>query len=92
MDGRLLIAICFGMATLIVGVYVFMVKHLSNSRRHANADHLVFKETCKSDMKGLRDCVEVELEYLKKGQQGLRDDMNTGFGDLKDLIKNQKTA
>jgi len=49
-------------STAIIGVYGWLIKHLSNSRKHPCADNLVFKDVCQAQ----RDCIETSVSSLKE--------------------------
>lgn len=74
MDNRVLIAI-FG---AISGVFGWLLKHLSNSKKHPCSDSLVYKDVCKAN----RDCIEEKIDGLQKV-------IETRFDNLEELVKNK---
>lgn len=73
MDNKTLLAV-FG---LFVGVYGWLLKHLSNSKKHPCNDNLVYKDVCEAN----RDCIETKIDGLQKL-------VEQRFDNLEDLIKN----
>lgn len=47
---------------LFTGVYGWLIKHLSNSKKHPCADDIVFEKTCDAR----RDCIESSVKDLKE--------------------------
>lgn len=73
MDNKVLIAIF----TMISGVYIWLLKHLSNSKKHPNSDNLVFRDVCEAN----RDCLEIKID-------GLKELIEQRFDNLEKLVKN----
>lgn len=85
-DSKILIGV-FG---LIAGVWGWLLKHCSNSRKHPCADNLVFKDVCRSERKRIDDCMESEIEERKERYKELKEDINNRFDRLEELIKNNR--
>lgn len=66
-----------GLIALIAGVYGWLLKHLSNSKKHPCGDNLVYKDVCEAN----RDCIEAKIDGLQKV-------IETRFDGLENLIKN----
>lgn len=77
MEAKTIIWICFGLSSSIIGVYVFLIRHLSNNRRHPSSDNLVYKDVCEAN----RDCIETKID-------GLSQLIEQRFDHIEDVIKN----
>ena len=67
--------ILLGITTMIVGVYGWLLKHLSNSKKHPCSDKLVYRDTCQAN----RDCIEMKID-------GLKELLENRFDNLEKLI------
>jgi len=83
-DSQNLIWIVIGTFGAIGGAYMFLFRHLANSKKHPNKDDIVFRDVCEktqqvihTEIKGQRDLVELKFTEVK-----------TDLGEIKDLIKN----
>ncbi len=81
--------------TLIIGVYVWVGKHISNSRKHPPSDKVVFKDVCEAREKTneaaheyLGEKIETAIKRSDEQHQELKTDMRAGFTEIKTLIKN----
>lgn len=95
MDEKAIIGAAIGIGTAIIGVYVWVGKHISNGKKHACSDEVVFKDVC-----GVRgEANTKEHEHLKEGIETaiarsdeqhieLKTDMRHGFDKIENLIKN----
>lgn len=83
-DNRILLAL----TALIAGVYGWLIKHLSNSKKHPCADNLVYRDTCEQTVKRLEDCIEGQVKLETMRYEALTKRVDEGFADLKELIKN----
>ncbi len=70
-------------ATPVIGMYAWFIKHVTSSNRHPKADDLVYKDVC--DERGKAN--ESEHKHLKEGIDELKVDVRTGFDKLENLIK-----
>lgn len=73
MDNKVLIAIF----AAICGTYAWLLKHLSNSRKHPSSDNLVYKDVCEAN----RDCIETKIDGLGKI-------IEQRFDHIEEIIKN----
>ena len=73
MDNKVLIAIF----AAIGGTYAWLLKHLSNSKKHPCCDNLVYKDVCEAN----RDCIETKID-------GLGQLIDQRFDHVEELIKN----
>jgi len=74
-DNRILIGI-FG---LIAGIYGWLIKHLSNHKKHPCSDDIVYKDVCQAQ----RDCIETSVKDLKEYSK-------ERFDRIEELIKNER--
>jgi len=74
----------FGILALFAGIYGWLIKHLSNSNRHPNADKIVFHDVCLERNKRLEDCIENEIKQSKERY----DNLIKAIDELKAMIKN----
>lgn len=73
MDNKVLIAIF----AAIGGTYAWLLKHLSNSRKHPSGDKLVYKDVCEAN----RDCIETKID-------GLSQLIEQRFDHIEEIMKN----
>ena len=76
MDERTIIYVIIGVFGAIIGVYIWVAKHISNSKKHPCGEKLVYKDVCEAN----RDCIEGSIESLKEL-------INTKFAHIEELIK-----
>lgn len=48
-------------SAVIAGIYGWLLKHLSNAKKHPYADKIVYKDVCQAH----RDCIETSVKDLK---------------------------
>ena len=68
----------------MIGLFGWLAKHISNTKKHPCKDDVVFKDVCDAKQNGL----ENEIKNLSNRVTDLRIDMKDGFCELKTLIKN----
>lgn len=73
---------------LVASAIAAIAKHISNSAKHPCKKDIVFKNVCQPNMKWLGDCIEKEIIDRKEAFKQLREDMKTGFEEVKELIRN----
>lgn len=79
----------FGIVTVaIAGVYGWLLKHLSNTKKHPCKDDIVFKDVCESERKRLDDCIETVVKRSDERHKELKEDMKAEFAEVKELIRN----
>lgn len=83
MDNKILV----GLVGLIAGVYGWLLKHLSNSKKHPCADKLVYQDLCGERSKRLEDCIEAEVRASKERYETLAKKVDDGFKEIKGLIE-----
>lgn len=95
MEPTHIIGAAIGIGTSIIGVYVWVARHIANSKKHPCKDDIVFGNVC--DARGKAN--EQAHEYLQKGIEAaiaksdeqhveLKRDVKDGFTELKTLIRN----
>lgn len=72
MDNKVIIAIF----APILGIFGWLLKHMSNPKKHPCSDDIVYKEVCEAK----RDCIEAKIDGLQKV-------IETRFDSLEDLLK-----
>ncbi len=89
------IGAAIAIGSVILGVYIWVGKHISNSKKHPCKDDIVFEDVCTERGKANKEA----HEYLKEGitaaiarsdeqHKELKNDMKAGFDRLETLIKN----
>jgi len=82
--------------TAIIGLYGWVAKHTTSSKKHACTDDLVYEDVC--DERGKAN--EAAHDHLKEGIAAaihrsdeqhieLKADMREGFSEIKTLIRNR---
>ena len=88
MDTRTLIFMVIGIFGSIIGVYVFVFKHLANAKKHPCKDDIVFRDVCDERSKRLEDCIEGAVKAAEGKYSELKKDMKSEFKEVKELIRN----
>lgn len=78
-----LIAGIIGMSGLVIGVYVFMIKHLSNAQRHPDRKELVTRELCLSEQK----TIVANLDSIKETANERHIDIKKDLAEIKNMIR-----
>jgi hypothetical protein len=73
---------------VIMAIAGWVAKHITNSKKHPCKDDIVFQDVCDERSKRLDDCIETSIEHQKEQYQLLREDVNSRFDRIEDLIKN----
>jgi hypothetical protein len=76
------------MIAALIGLYGFVLKHLSNTDRHAGQRDIVFRDVCKPQMDRLADSVTKVEDCVEKDLGALKELMEQRFDSLERLIKN----
>jgi len=87
MDAKTAIYIMIGIFTAIIGVYIFLFKHIGNGK-HPDSNKVVYKDVFESEIGRIDDCVEGTINNLNRRIDELRADVKTGFADVKEFIRN----
>jgi hypothetical protein len=74
---------------IIVGCMAIMTKHIMNTDKHPDRNELMPRSECDTRHKGLEDCMEGKITALHDKVDTFREDVKTGFEDVKDLIRNK---
>ena len=82
-DIKIIVTVLVVIFGAIGGCYMFMFSHISKKNRHADAEKLVFKDVCEKT----QDCFESKIDNLSENLNGLKEDMNHNFDEVKELIK-----
>ncbi len=82
------IGAAIGIGTAIIGVYLWVARHITNSNRHPSRKDIVFKDVCESEKKRIEDCIESEAKLSKERFDTLVKKVDDGFRDIKVLIRN----
>jgi len=68
-DNKILI----GLFSIIVGIYGWLIKHISNSKKHICKDDydrfkdsVQFKDVCQSKMEGMDNCFSGEIKRVEQ--------------------------
>jgi hypothetical protein len=92
-----IIGAALGIGTLIIGVYVWVAKHIANSKKHPCKDDIVFENVCAERGKAneaahefLKKWIEAAIIKSDKQHIELKSDMKAGFMEIKTLIKNNR--
>lgn len=73
--------------TTILGVYAWLLKHLSNSKKHPCKDDIVFRDVCDEKVKRIDDCVETQAKLSAERYETLTKKVDDGFDELKRLVR-----
>jgi hypothetical protein len=87
MQGWLITGI-IGICSLIIGVYIWVATHISNRKRHPNAEELVYQRNCELRSKGIEDCIEIEIKNIHAKIEEHHSFNKSQFSEIKELIKN----
>lgn len=90
MDTKLIVAL-IGIFGAIIGVYVWVARHIAARKKHPCSDDLVFRDVCESERRRIDDCLEGAERRTEQRFKEVKEDMKTGFTEVKDLIRNQLT-
>ena len=81
------------LATPIIGLYAFFIKHVTSSNRHPKGDKMVYSDVCaargklnKQAHEYLKEGIEAAISRSDEKHQELKADMKAGFSEIKDLI------
>lgn len=88
MDIKLIVAI-LGIFGAIIGVYVWVAKHIAQKKKHPCSDDLVFRDVCEERSGNLNDCIEGAERRTEERFKEVKEDMRRGFDEVKTLIRNK---
>ena len=81
-------------AAPLIGLYGWLIRHVSGPNRHAKADDLVFTDVCAERgnanteaHKNLKEGIEAAIARSDEKHIELKADMKIGFSEIKDLIR-----
>jgi hypothetical protein len=75
---------------IILTAIIAVAAHISNSGKHPASDAIVFKDVCEAEMKGQRDCVEIEIKNMKVAVEKLEGTIAAGFVAVTNQISKLK--
>lgn len=94
MDTKLIIAV-IGIFGAIIGVYVWVARHISARKKHPCIDDIVFEKTCEERSKAniqahehLKEGITMAIARSDEQHVALKKDMWRGFDEVKELIRN----
>ena len=70
----------------IIGVYIFLFRHIREPKKHPCGDDLVYKDVCQAN----QDCLEQGIKNVNNRLTEMKADMKDEFAEVKSLIKNSK--
>ncbi|MCK5610275.1 hypothetical protein KAR91_50850 [Candidatus Pacearchaeota archaeon] len=79
--------VLFGILALIVGIWGWFLKHVSCGNRHPDKSDLMYKDVCDERTHRLEGLIESHAERSAERHTELKDDVRTGFSEMKELIK-----
>ena len=89
-----IVSAAVAIGTAIFGVYVWVGKHISNSKKHPCKDDMVFKEVCEERGKAndqahehLKEGIENAIKRSDEQHNELKVDMKAGFTKIEMLIR-----
>jgi len=68
----------------IIGVYIFLFRHVREPKKHPCSDDLVYKDVCQAN----QNCLEGEIKNVNSRLTELKTDLKDGFTEVKALIRN----
>lgn len=71
----------------LVGIYGWLLKHLSNTTKHPCKEDIVFRNVCDEKVKRLDDCIETQAKLSAERYETLTKKVDDGFDDLKRLVR-----
>ena len=81
-------------AAPLIGLYGWLIRHVSGPNRHPKADDMVYDDVCiergKANVeahKNLKEGIEAAIARSDEQHVELKADMKTGFNEIKDLIR-----
>jgi len=83
-----MLMVVLGVFAAIIGCYLWMAKHITNSKKHPCKEDIVYRDVCEAERGRIEDCVESELKNVNRRLDEQRSDMKDGFSRLESLIKN----
>ena len=96
MDAKIVIGLAVPVFLAIIGVYVWVSKHIANGKKHVCKDDIerfkgavVYKDVCASERKRIEDCVEGEIKNVNLRLERIEKMIDREFDELKDLIMNR---
>lgn len=72
-----------GVFGAIIGVYIWVAKHISNSKKHPCSEKLVYKDVCESERKRIDDCIEGAARLASQRFESLEKSID----ELKQLLR-----
>lgn len=95
MTSTAIVGAAVGIGTAIIGVYVWVGRHISNSSKHPcktgideKFGKVVFMDVCEEKVKRLDDCIESEAKRSTERYEALKETMESGFKEVKEAIRN----
>lgn len=93
MTSQAIIGAAVGIGTAILGVYVWVGKHISNSKKHPCKDDIVYGDVCTERGKAneqahlhLKEGIDNAIARSNEQHDELKADMKSGFSEIKTLI------
>lgn len=96
MEPTHIIGAAIGIGTSIIGVYVWVARHIANSKKHPCKNDIVFEDVCIERGKAneqahdyLREGIQAAIAKSDEQHTELKKDMKEGFTEIKTLIQNK---
>lgn len=80
----LIISVLLAAGTAFGGAYAIIYKHTSDSKRHPDANKVVYKDFCEK----AQDCLEGAISNVASNLNNLQEGMDKRFDKLEEMIKN----
>ena len=81
-------------AAPLIGLYGWLIRHVSGANRHPKADDVVYDDVCQERGKRnaeahkyLKEGIDAAIARSDEHHKELKADMKTGFGEIQDLIR-----
>ena len=74
-------------AAAFIGLFGWLGKHISNSKRHPDKTQLVYQDLCDERVRRFEDTIKEHKKDADKRHVELKADMNRGFDEVKQLIR-----
>ena len=75
-----------GMATVVGGLSAWLFRHITNGKKHPDADAIVYRDVCEQVQKRIENTVNLEIAAMRQQIQNLDEKLEDRFAELKRLI------
>jgi len=73
-------------ATAVGGLSAWLFRHITNGKKHPDADAVVYRDVCEQVQKRIENTVNLEIAAMRQQIQNLDEKLEDRFDELKRLI------